>query len=281
MSIKTSLLTAIIFTSLMVFLLYGFFIEPNHVKLRTVIIQNKVMASTFKGLKIVQLSDLHCGDVFSTALKQTLLILNELQPDLILLTGDYVEWNGNTQAYNKAINFLSQLSAPLGIYAVMGDADYSFSRKSCEFCHKSGSELFSTKHQVRFLRNDQVIIENNMMKFSIVGIDTNPELTLTPEDINTMLTNIPTILLSHTSLIYSNLNTDKNILILSGDTHGGQIYLPNFLWRIIKRKDDPKHMYGLYREKNKSLYVTSGIGTSDLPFRIGMPPEIILFEFKD
>ncbi len=80
-----------------------------------------------KDLKIVQLSDLHIGRNISISTERTLKILNELKPDMILLSGDYVEWYGDKQAYDNAINFLSQLNAPLGIYAVMGDADYSSS----------------------------------------------------------------------------------------------------------------------------------------------------------
>lgn len=261
--------------------LYGFFVEPRDVKLKVVKIQNKAFASALKDLKIVLLSDLHIGNFWSGSVKGTLEIIKELKPDLILLTGDYVEWSGKERAYDKAINFLSHLSAPLGVYAVMGDADYSFSRKSCEFCHKGGSAFSTTRHQVRFLRNTQVLLENKKVKFSIIGIDTKPEHISNPDVIDTMLPDTPIILLSHTSLIYRNLDAGKNILVLSGDTHGGQIYLPGIIWKIIGRKPDPAHMYGLFQDRNKSLYVTSGIGTSDIPFRLGMLPEIVLFEFKE
>lgn len=75
------------------------------------------MSSTSKDLKIVQLSDLHIGENISSSTKCTLKIFNELQPYIILLTGDYVKWKGNKQVYDNTISFLSQLSAPLGIGA--------------------------------------------------------------------------------------------------------------------------------------------------------------------
>lgn len=278
---KKGLLTAIISTSLIMIALYGFFIEPNHVRLITVKIHNKAMASTLKDLKIVHLSDLHIGEDISISTKRTLKILHRIKPDMILLTGDYVEWHGKKRAYDNAINFLSQLNAPLGVYAVMGDADYSFSRKSCGFCHEEGSTRPPTQHQVRFLRDAQVVIEIEGGGISIIGIGGDSDYASSSNTVNNMLIDSPAIVLSHSSLAYNSINKEGNVLVLSGDTHGGQIYLPEFIWKILKRKPDTAHMYGLYQDKNKSLYVTSGIGTSDIPFRFGVPPEVVLFEFTE
>ncbi len=278
---KRQLLIVIISAILIIVALYGFFIEPNQIRLKTVKIHNKAMASTFKGLKIIQLSDLHIGENISISTKLTLEILNEIQPDIILLTGDYVKWNGNEQVYDNTINFLSQLSAPLGIYAVMGDADYSNSRRSCRFCHEEGSTLPPSQHQVKFLRDAKVVLKTNEAQFSIIGIETRSGQTSGLNTIQRMLTDNPAIVLSHCSLAYDQINEGNNVLVLSGDTHGGQIFLPEFIWRIIKRKPDTEHKYGLYQDKNKSLYVTSGIGTSDIQFRLGVPPEVVLFEFTE
>ncbi len=281
LTIRKSLLLPITTSILVLFLLYGFLIEPHMVSVKTVKIRNKALALTFKELKIVQLSDLHIGKTKSIAIKRTLEILNELKPDLILLTGDYVKWGGRKQAYDNAINFLSQLNAPLGTYAVMGDADYSFSRRSCEFCHEEGSAYPPTQHQVKFLRDTQAVIDVEGEKVSIIGIGRNSNHASNSNVINSMLTDGPAIVLSHFSSVYDYINGKEDVLVLSGDTHGGQIYLPEFIWKIIKIKPDTKHKYGLYQDENKALYVTSGIGTSDIPFRLGVPPEVVLFEFTE
>ncbi len=280
-STRKLILIVIISAILVIIALYGFLIEPNQVRVKTVRIHNKAMASTLKGLKIIHLSDLHIKKNISIPTKRTLKILKELKPDMILLTGDYVEWYGNKQTYDNAINFLSQLNAPLGIYAVMGDADYSFSRWSCGFCHEGRSTLPPAQHQVKFLRNAQAIIEIEGNEISIIGIGSDSDYASDAKTLNTMLTEKPAIVLSHFSIAYNCINKDKNVLVLSGDTHGGQIFLPEFIWKIIKRKPDVEHKYGLYQDKNKSLYVTSGIGTSDIPFRLGVPPEVVLFEFTE
>ncbi len=73
-TIKNRLLISIIFATLIIVAFYGFFIEPNKVRLKTVKIHNKAMASAFKGLKIIQLSDLHIGGYISSSTKCTLKI---------------------------------------------------------------------------------------------------------------------------------------------------------------------------------------------------------------
>ncbi len=271
----------ILILCLAIIVLYGFFIEPHDVKLRTVVIKNKAMAPIFKDIKMVLLSDLHIGKSWSTALKRSLDIINEISPDIIFLTGDYVSWNGKRPDYENALRYLSKLSAPLGVYAVMGDADYTSSRESCKFCHRENSGLPQARHQVRFLRDSQVILNAGGRAFSIIGIECNGNLVPDPNVASRLVTDIPAIILSHTSLAYHPIDKNKNVLVLSGDTHGGQVFLPNFMWKMLERKDDPDHMYGLYQDKNKSLYVTSGIGTTDLPFRIGVPPEIVLLKFTE
>jgi len=87
-------------------------------------------------------------------------------------------------------------------------------------------------------------------------------------------------LLSHTSEIYKNISRAREILVLSGDTHGGQVLLPAWFWRLTRRKPDPEHIHGLFSEGNKALFVTRGLGTSVVHFRLGAPPEIVVLEFK-
>lgn len=239
------------------------------------------MASAFGNLKMVMLSDLHIGKTWPVAVSKALKIINKLKPDVIFLTGDYVVWGGKKAEYDKAISFLSRLKAPLGVYAVMGDADYQFSRKSCEFCHEKGSAYPAMRHQVKFLRNSQAVIKAGKKEIYIAGVDSHSQKDYTLKKINKLLNGSSSILLSHSAIPYNYIDPNKNVLVLSGDTHGGQIYLPGFIWKISKRKKDTMHMYGLYNDKNKFLYVTSGIGTSGMPIRLGVPPEVVLFEFAD
>ncbi len=271
----------IISIGLMIIALYGYFIEPCNVRLKTLKIRNVSLASTFSDFKIVLISDLHIGNNWTTSATRALKIINGIKPDLILLTGDYLGWKGNKSGYDNAINYLSHLNAPSGVYAVMGDSDCFVSTKSCELCHKEGSIFPKIHHKLKFLNNSQVILENRGKKFAITGLKMGHRDAVNLSIAQSMPADIPNIILSHSSLIYHGIDANKNVLILSGDTHGGQIYLPEFIWKIIKIKPDPEHMYGLFQDKNKILYVTSGIGTSPkLPIRIGVPPEVVLFKFE-
>ena len=105
-------------------------------------------------------------------------------------------------------------------------------------------------------------------------------LTLTPRIRQLLEGDAPALLLSHTSEIYNKISGAREILVLSGDTHGGQVLLPGWFWRLTRRKPDPAHIHGLFREGKKALFVTRGLGTSVVHFRLGAPPEIVVLEFK-
>lgn len=271
----------VVFTGLAVLLCCGyFFAEDADIHVRRLSISTPAFVETLAGKKIVHLSDMHFDRHGNRMGDRILEILHDIRPDVILLTGDYVKWHGDRDDYGVAFDFLSRLQAPLGVYAVMGDADYSFSRQSCMFCHRSGSAAPPDLHSVHFIRDDFVDLSLGDKTLRLAGIDCwprlEPNLALTD---SLLAPEHPTILLSHTSLVYAPIPATKNVLVLSGDTHGGQIHLPDFFWELTKRKPDPGHIYGFFREGNKMLYVTSGIGTTDIPVRLGVPPEIAVFEF--
>lgn len=277
---KTYIIT-ILAICLVILAFYGFFIEPYKVKLKIVKIKNKSFAKSLKDLKIVFISDLHIGERLNLSAKRALSIIDRIRPDLVFLGGDYIEWNGTKTAYDNVFDFMANLDPNIGAYAVPGDADYSITKKSCEFCHEKDSPLSPTRHSVNFLRNTQVSIKKKGNQFSIIGLELGYDYTMGMNLVDNLDPNNPTIILAHSSLVYQKVNNNRNVLVLSGDTHGGQFILPAFIWKLFKRKPDPVHMYGLYHDKKKYLYVTSGIGTSGIPFRFGVPPEVVLFEFLE
>ena len=266
---------------LVIVVFYGFFVEPYRVKLKIVKIKNTSFAKSLKDLKVVFISDLHIGERLNLTTKRVISIIDNIKPDIIFLGGDYVKWNGTIAAYNSVFDFMAHLKPKIGVYAVTGDADFSITKKSCEFCHEKDSSLSPTKHNVNFLRNAQVNIKKNGVQFSILGLELDYDNVAGMKLVGNLDASIPTIILAHSSFVYQKVKNNRNVLVLSGDTHGGQIVLPGFIWRLFKYKPDPIHMHGLFRDKKKYLYVTSGIGTSGLPFRFGVPPEVVLFEFLE
>ena len=137
---------------LAIFLCYGAVIEPGRLTVTTIEIREGRLAQILAGRKAALLSDLHFKADGEPIAEVALQRLKEIRPDFILLTGDYVDWGSRAPAYDRALGFLAQLQAPLGVFAVLGDADSTFSRKSCEFCHQPGSGAPTERHSVVFLR---------------------------------------------------------------------------------------------------------------------------------
>ncbi len=267
--------------AILLFLLgYGFLYEPASLRLTRVTIDNAALARVLAGKTVLQISDLHLGGA-QTPVQKLLAFIKELQPDLILLTGDYVQWFGDRQTYEATVDLLGRLEAPLGIYAVLGDADYGNSRYSCLFCHDSETNpARQAGHRVQFLKNSREIVETTTGRLVIWGITEEPDAqdeearilpSLDPE--------LPALVLAHTSETYARFPPTADILFLAGDTHGGQLYLPRPLWPLLRMLPDPTHLHGLFSEGRKNLYVSSGVGSSHLPFRLGRPPELVVFRF--
>ena len=125
---------------------YGTLVEPYLLDVHHVRIEDFTPGKVLRDQVVVHLSDLHMASIGRRE-KKILDVLDDLDPDLIFLTGDYVKWDGN---YEAALEFLSKLQARIGVWAVMGDYDYSISRKSCLFCHEPGTDRPSnrqTRHQ--------------------------------------------------------------------------------------------------------------------------------------
>lgn len=262
---------------------YASLYEPQHPVLKKITIRDKALADVFGRRRVLFLSDLHIGSAKSQREDEVLAEIKRLKPDIIFLGGDYVRWSGRNQAaYEKALDFLAALDAPLGVYAVLGDADYHYSRKVCEFCHNPATYSPTSRHRVTILRNSGTYVDTGRGRVFIWGGDAQHDAGSWEASLwKAQAEDGPAILLSHSSIIFDALPNDKDMVVLAGDTHGGQVRLPGIFWRLTKRKPDPAHMYGLFRAGRKYLYVTSGVGTSWPHIRLGVPPEIVELEFTE
>lgn len=263
---KLKYIFGIIFVILFV---YGRFMEPNIIKISEITINNDSINPALKGKKIVHLSDLHLSG-FGKFEIDLLNLINEINPDLIFLTGDYIKWNGDIK---PALKFLSGLKAKYGVFAVMGDYDYSDSRNNCLFCHEKGSA-----HNLTMLRNSsqKINIEGKVIRLAGLdeGCDDDFEKLDIFEDKNSYL-----LVLSHSPLAFDKFSNEDKIFMFAGDTHGGQVKLPLWVFRLFGYEKNVKYNYGLFRKGNKIMYVTRGIGTSHFKFRLFCPPEIAVIQF--
>lgn len=256
--------------------LYGIFIEPYQVEIHHVRIENARLAKVLEGKIVVHLSDLHISTIGKKEQK-VLKILEEIQPDFVFLTGDYTRWNGDNDA---ALAFLSRLKAQVGVWAVMGDYDYSRSRTSCLFCHEAGSGQPTRRHNVRFLKDSLEHVGLPGGSIMIGGTDREAGLPFSSDAFSSKNLEEPAIILSHDPLNFELLDDDKDALMLSGDTHGGQIPLPSRLWGLLGYEKCARYGQGLFEKGNKKMFVSRGIGTSHVPIRIFRSPEVVVLHFE-
>jgi uncharacterized protein len=224
-----------------------------------------------RSLRLVQLSDLHlreCNDYFQGIAAQ----VNRLQPDLILLTGDYVDRNRNLDG---VLEFLGQLRAAHGIVAVQGNWEY--------WARIEGDRLRRRFDRVgvRLLINQRHDVTLSGAPVSILGVDypaSGDQVAHMRRIANRKRINI---LLSHVPAFAHDLLGDGIALILCGHTHGGQVRLPLLPPLYLPRFSGP-FVSGLYHTETAGLplYVSRGLGTSTLPIRFMCPPEITLVELR-
>jgi hypothetical protein len=221
------------------------------------------------GLRIVHLSDLHLRSL-PKHFEAAATTINELRPDLILLTGDYLD---QARKLEGALKFVKMLRSEAGIFAVQGNWEY-WARREGEPLRrklaKAGAELLIDERRDLLIRS---------IPLSILGID-YPSASRGLEKIRLAATgNRLNIVLSHVPAFGHDRLAPVADLILSGHTHGGQIRLPYIHPFYLPRFSAP-FVAGLYRvtAKHIPLYVNRGMGTSMLPVRLFCQPEITLLQ---
>jgi predicted MPP superfamily phosphohydrolase len=223
-------------------------------------------------LRIAFVSDLHVGshsdDV--TRLRALLAELQLLEPDLVLYGGDFVNMQpigGGRVPPRTIASILGQLHAPLGRFAVLGNHDvlYGVEEVTCAL----------HEQQIRVLNDECRTISFHNHLFDIAGI---PDAKLRRPEALDLLSRLsphrPTIVLAHDPMWFADVPAGPH-LTLAGHTHGGQIKFPIFGILRNASKAPLRWSYGLIVENGSHLYVSSGIGTSAIPLRWNVPPEVV------
>ena len=140
--------------------------DTNTIEVKQYTIKNSSLGEVLNGLKVAHLSDLHIKEV-SLRENKVLEILKKEKPDLVFLTGDYINFDG---PYEPVMAFLKQVQAPLGVFATMGNTEYYNENGSCILCHERKSKSLKEGNP-RFLRNSAITIKNNGKPVNLVGVD--------------------------------------------------------------------------------------------------------------
>ncbi len=276
-------------------LIYGFGNKYNYqVKRLKLAFEN--LPPAFKGLKILHFSDVHSGSLTNTAAVQAgLEKMMKEKPDLILFTGDLV--NNKAEEMDELQEAFSKLTAPLGIFSILGNHDYG-DYVNWEDTDEKGQSKLKQQNLERvkqihaemgwqLLINEYVLLEKENDKIAILGIGNWSAKARFPKYGNLKKTysgteNIPfKLLLSHDPSHWDAEVKEKYLdidLTLSGHTHGMQfgVEVPGFKWSPIQYMY--KQWSGLYEKGTQKLYVNRGFGFIGYPGRVGILPEITIIE---
>jgi predicted MPP superfamily phosphohydrolase len=274
-----------LFTSLA----YGFSNKYNYsIKRRKLSFAN--LPDAFKGLKIVQISDIHSGSFTDKAgVQKGIDLILKQNPDLILFTGDLV--NNKADEMEHYIDVFSQLKAPMGVYSILGNHDYGDYEKweNLQAKHENLERLKAIHGQMgwRLLLDEHVPLERGGQQIGLIGIQNWSALKRFPKygDLSKAYQGAEQypfkILMSHDPTHWDAEVRPKFPeidLMLAGHTHGMQfgVEIPGFRWSPVQYVY--RQWADLYKEGNQMLYVNRGYGFIGYPGRVGILPEITVLE---
>jgi predicted MPP superfamily phosphohydrolase len=253
-------------------------IEPSLLEIKELDINHPLIPKGFEGTRIIQFSDTHLGFQYDIEqFKKLVNKLNDLNPDIILFTGDLMDEPNKYSKINDLVPLLDRLHAPLGKYCIYGNHDHG----------GYGSEIYrnimeSTNFKV-LLNQSVAISTKDGSRIYLIGIDDamlgNPDL---PLALKNVANNHFNLLLSHAPDLAEAATQYPIHWQLSGHSHGGQVKLPILGALIIPpfAKLYPEGLYTIEGKYPLTLYVNRGIGTTRLPFRFMAKPELTIFTLK-
>lgn len=251
------------------------------------------LPAEFENYKIAQISDIHTG---SMALRldfyqQVVDTINKLNADLIVFTGDLV--NARAIEAVPTVEIFQKLSAPDGKLAVLGNHDYSkysdWKTPADSLQNIKDGEDLLREMGFLLLKNEAFMLSRGDAQLAFIGTENWGRVKRQPRegrisDILPLLpADAPRILLSHDPSFWEDSVRGRSLgidLTLSGHTHGMQLGVSLFGYKISPARFLFEHWGGLYGDAGELLYVNTGIGTVAYLGRIGMPPEITLFRLR-
>jgi uncharacterized protein len=250
---------------------WGFLIEPNRLVVHEERIVLPQCPAALEGLKIAAIGDLHAGSPFIGKEKLEMVVTraNATEPDLIVLLGDFMvqnSWKRRRIEPEVIAGILKSLHARLGVYAVLGNHDNWYNaRRVTDALANAG---------IKVLENQEVSLNRNGQALWLVGLaDLWTGRQRVRETLDRVPEGQPLIVLTHNPDLFPGL-PQRVTLTLAAHTHGGQVNLP-LLGRLrVPSEFGQRYAAGQIEEHGKHLFVTTGVGTSILPVRFRVPPEI-------
>jgi len=259
------------------------FVDSKHPQLKRIDIRLRRLPPEFDGFTIAQMSDFHYEEHFSVVpIRKGVEIVNELRPDLIVLTGDFVTVPMTEYRRAHTLRFaknsgpcaalLGELRASQGVYAVLGNHDGASDPRYVISALQS--------HGIPVLMNRSIAFERGKARIWLTGLD---DILEGAPDLGAALRPVPrdemSILLAHEPDFADQAVFAPVDLQLAGHSHGGQIWIPGIgaPWLPQLARKYPR---GLYEIGKLVLYTNLGIGTIRMPVRLNCPPEVTLITLR-
>lgn len=257
---------------------YSHFYELRNLQMEGFRLWLPQLPPELEGLRVVLMADWHCGPLNRPQhLRPAMLRVNELRPDLILVPGDFVSRSGRYFSEAAELVTLLRPTLPGGVMVSWGNHDYWHDLEpGLRWMPQAGCRILTNQSLV--LTRGREFADHGSGLW-IAGLDDlwagKPQLGATlasiPQD-------QPRLVLSHNPDLAELQGGERVDLMLSGHTHGGQVRIPTVGPPIVPSRYGQKYAAGWVQGPHYPVYVNRGLGSGGIPVRLGVPPEITLFE---
>ncbi len=253
-------------------IIYSRYIATTGIQIKEYSVINNKIPESFKGFKVVHFSDLKYGSTTDQKyLKKLVNKINELNPDIIIFTGDLISSNYKLTDNDKKsiIENLNKLDPKIDIYSIRGDNDIN----------ETYNSIITQTKIIEINNLNKLIYYKGDTPIMLIGLDDsingNQSLDMA---FNYEENNYYKILIAHEPDTYEKIK-DKNIdLFLAGHSLNGQVRLP-FIGSIYTPTGAKKYYDSKYKIDNTEIYISNGLGTSKIPYRLNNRPSINLYRF--
>ena len=253
-------------------IIYSRYIATTGIQIKEYSVINNKIPESFKGFKVVHFSNLKYGSTTDQKyLKKLVNKINELNPDIIIFTGDLISSNYKLTDNDKKsiIENLNKLDPKIDIYSIRGDNDIN----------ETYNSIITQTKIIEINNLNKLIYYKGDTPIMLIGLDDsingNQSLDMA---FNYEENNYYKILIAHEPDTYEKIK-DKNIdLFLAGHSLNGQVRLP-FIGSIYTPTGAKKYYDSKYKIDNTEIYISNGLGTSKIPYRLNNRPSINLYRF--
>lgn len=257
---------------------YSHYIEPKLLTFKEYNIKNENITENFQGFKIIHITDIHYGkNIGKENMQKLISSINDQKPDIVVLTGDLINKNTKMtiELSTEISNYLKQIDAKIGKYAINGDNDLKFDEWTNIINNGNFKNLNNTY---------DTIYKNGYSSLLITGVSTfkdkisiNDKLNKTLEYINSFEKDGPIfkILLMHEPDYIDDLDNNKFDLVLAGHSLHGQVKIGSI--PLLIKKGSKKYNLSHYKIENSNLYISNGIGTEDYNYRLFNTPSYNIY----